>query len=87
MAEKIFNAEGAFGTRGLINKVGANHHEPTTDYNPKLAFYTVAWFKLFVDQTPQAYGQDFQQLIYGTDKNSLCGGGDGDMKDCNLPHN
>ena len=38
-------ALGAFGTRGIVNKKGADHHEPTTHYNPMISVYTVAWFK------------------------------------------
>jgi dienelactone hydrolase len=84
MAEQIYNAKGAFGTRALVNKKGANHHEPSTDYNVKLATFTVAWFKLFVDGTPSAGGVDFHAQIYGTGADSLCGGGDGAMKECEV---
>lgn len=82
MAEKIYGADGAFATRGLINKIGADHHEPTTEYNPKLALYSVAWIKLHLDQTPSSYGNNWKDLIYGTGNNSLCSGGDGKMQEC-----
>lgn len=82
MAKNIFNATGDFGTRGLINKVGANHHEPTTSYNQKLALYSVAWIKLYLDKTPKSLGNDWEHLIFGNGTTSLCGGGDGTMKDC-----
>lgn len=82
MAENIYNAAGAFATRGLVNKVNADHHEPTTEYNPKLALYSVAWVKLFLDQTPESYGNNWKDMIYGTGSNSLCGGGDGQMAKC-----
>lgn len=84
MAEKMFNADGAAAARGLVNKKGANHHEPTTDYNVKLAMYTVAWFKLHVDGSKASMGQDWDGLIYGTDAASVCGGGDGTMQECNI---
>jgi len=87
MANGIFNAKGAFGTRGLVNKKGANHHEPTTDYNPKIATYTIAWFKVYLDQTPQAHGTDFAGQLYGNGTASLCGGGDGAMADCKMMRN
>lgn len=67
-----------------MDKVGANHHEPTSDYNPALALFTAAWFKLFVDRTPRALGVDFEALVYGPGDASLCGGGDGAMAECTL---
>ena len=94
MAESIFNAAGAFPTRGLVNKVGAAHDEPGggdggTAFNRKLATFTAAWFKIFVDETPQwtapnGTAYDFHEMIYGTGGDSLCGGGDGDMETCTL---
>jgi len=84
MAENIFNAKGDISTRGIINKVGADHHEPTSHYNPKLALYTVAWFKIHLDQTPSSYGMNWKDLLYGTGPTTLCGGGDGDMKECTV---
>lgn len=84
MAEGIFNTDGAFSARGLVNKKGADHHEPTTHYNPQLALFTAAWFKIHLDKTPQSLGMDFDALIYGKDANSLCGGGDGGMKECTM---
>ena len=85
MAEKIFNTAGAFHTRALVNKVGATHSEPDRlAYNPKLALYTVAWFKLYIDGTPQWRGTDFDAMIHGNNSNSLCGGGDGAMEECSV---
>lgn len=84
MAKKIFDADGAFHTRGLINKKGANHHEPTTDYNPKLAMYTVAFFKVYLDQTPSADGHNYDDMLHGSGSDSVCGGGDGTMADCQI---
>mmetsp|Transcript_1789 Transcript_1789/g.4541 ORF Transcript_1789/g.4541 Transcript_1789/m.4541 type:complete len:294 (+) Transcript_1789:70-951(+) len=84
MAEKIFNAHGTFRTRGLVNKKGANHHEPSTDYNPKLAQYTVALFKIFVEGTNASFGHDWSRELFGDGPDSLCGGGDGAMETCTL---
>lgn len=89
MAESVFNAPGAFATRGIVNKVGTAHDEPGgadhgAAYNPLLPFFTVAWFKVFVDETPQWGGHDFQDIIFGSSNNSLCGGGDGAMKTCTI---
>ena len=74
----------ACATRGLANKKGADHHEPSTHFNPELALATVAWFKLFVDGTPQSEGMDWEALIFGNGSTSLCGGGDGAMEDCEM---
>ena len=89
MAESIFNADGAFAVRGLVNKAGARHDEPGGEdggaaYNPKLPIYTVAWFKIFVDETPVWRGHDFRAMIYGGGADSLCGGGDGAMGNCSV---
>jgi len=84
MAEKVFKAAGAIGARGLVNKVGANHHEPTTSYNQKLALYSVAWIKIHLDKTPKSLGNDWDSLIFGNGTTSLCGGGDGKMKECTV---
>jgi hypothetical protein len=90
MATNIFNAKGAFTTRGLVNKAGAKHDEPGgsdggTAYNVLLPFYTVAWFKNFLDETPIWQGFDFRAVIYGNSPGtSLCGGGDGAMGNCTI---
>jgi hypothetical protein len=84
MAEGIYNVKGDIATRGIINKVGADHHEPTSHYNPKLALYTVAWIKLHLDQTTSSYGMNWKDLMYGTGSSSLCSGGDGAMKQCTV---
>jgi hypothetical protein len=53
-------AAGANPVKGLVNKASATHHEPgTTDYNPLLAQFSVAWFKMFLDKAPQADGIDY----------------------------
>lgn len=84
MANKIFGAAGACSNRGLVNKKGADHHEPTTHYNPELASATVAWFKIHLDRKPVSMGKNFTDLIYGTGRASLCGGADGAMAACQI---
>ena len=89
MANSIFNAAGAFRRRGLVNKAGAKHDEPGgadggAAYNPKLPLFTVAWFKIYVDETPVWRGTDFGHMIYGTGADSVCGGGDGAMGNCTI---
>jgi len=84
MAEKIFNAKGAYASRGLVNKKGADHHEPTTHYNPELAYFTAAWFKIHLAKIPEENGVDYRALIYGSDASSICKGGDGSMKECTI---
>ena len=69
--------------------MGAQHDEPGGSdggaaYNPKLALYTVAWFKLFVDETPVWHGHDFRGMVFGGGAGSLCGGGDGAMGACTI---
>ena len=83
-AKQIFDTPGGTPIRGLVNKKGADHHEPSTHYNPQLALYTVAWFKLYVDGTPQSQGRDWDALIHGSGTDSICGGGDGKRKECSI---
>jgi dienelactone hydrolase len=83
-AKEIFDTVGGCATRGFANKKGADHHEPSTHFNPKLALYTVAWLKLFVDGTPKSDGMDWDSLVFGNDTSSLCGGGDGVMEECDV---
>ena len=54
-------------------------HEP---YNPLLAQFVVAWFKLYLDRVNSSHGVDWDALIYGSDADALCGGGDGAMERC-----
>merc|ERR1711871_503461 len=85
MAEGVFSAPGASRTRGLVNRIGASHHEPdVTDYNPLLPQFTAAWFKLYLEGKQHEYGIDFQDLLYGNGPHTLCGGGDGLMQNCSL---
>ena len=80
MAESFFNAPGAYPTRGLVNRENTNHHEPDIEsYNDLLPQFTVAWLKLYLnDKNTKDYV--FHSMIYGNGTDSLCGGGDGDMK-------
>lgn len=84
MAFDIFDTAGASAERGLVNKIGADHQEPAANYNPKIAWFTVAWFKVHLDQTPVSNGVDFKALLYGKGSESLCHGGDGAMANCTL---
>lgn len=84
MAVKTFNAQGAFGTRSIVNKKGADHHEPTTHYNPMLSVYTVAWFKFHLQKTAVEFDVNFEEEIYGNSSTSICNGGDGAMELCTM---
>lgn len=85
MAINIFNAKGADKSHGIANKKSAGHHEPDIlGFNNLLPQFSVAWFKIYLDKTPQAFGIDFEAMLFGNGKDSLCGGGDGDMSQCKL---
>lgn len=81
-------------------------------YNPLLAQFTAAWFKVYLNKTPKdkvstkqsqkvwhlvmcdvyyavhapthLQGTDFEEMLFGKTKDSLCGGGDGKMTKCEL---
>merc|ERR1719335_1453976 len=88
MTQGFFNAKGANPIRGRVDKTGATHFEP----NPlggagapkNLGKWTAAWFKVYLDETPQSAGVDYKMFIFGTDKDSLCHGGDGAMTKCDV---
>lgn len=84
MAESFFNAAGANPKRGLVNRLKTNHHEPDiTSYNDLLPQFTVAWLKLYLnDKNKDDF--DYHSMIYGNDTKSICGGGDGGMKECTI---
>merc|ERR1712032_853313 len=63
---------------------GASHLEPNGAPAASLGVYTAAWFKNFLDETPQADGNDYHDMIFGTGSNSLCHGGDGGMTACEV---
>jgi len=85
MADNIFNASGAYKSRGIANKESADHLEPCyLHFNNILPQFAVAWFKIYLDETPTAFGFDFKEMLFGKGTDSLCGGGDGNMTQCNL---
>ena len=85
-ASEIFDSgEDTVAHRGLVNKEHATHTEPIFDGGgDALTLFTVAWFKLYLDKTPQAMGVDFHRLLYGQGSTTLCGGGDGAMNNCTV---
>lgn len=88
MGVPIFEA-GAGLPRGLVDKTLAGHHEPditSLDRNgiSLLAQFSVAWFKLYLDETPYANGFDYDAMIYGQGAQGVCSGGDGNMTTCTI---
>merc|ERR1712048_1100085 len=86
MTSQFYNAEGAHPIKGVVNKVGMGHLEPreSSDFNLALASLTAAWFKIHLDQTPQADGVDYHDLIF----NKMCDGDyDGAMEQCEVHDN
>ena len=80
MATGIYNVVGGSSIRGIVDKMDTDHDEPDIlNYNPLLSKYTAAFFKLYLDQTPQADGFDYENMIFGNDISSVCGGGDGSI--------
>ena len=61
------------------NKLDSGHHAPDTlGYDPLLPQFTAAWFKLYLDRTPEWEGINFFEMIRGNDpKRSICDGGFG----------
>ena len=91
MAYPLFEVLDGCPIRALVNKEGAGHHEPdVTSLSPNgiglLAQFTAAWFKIYLDETPQDFGLDFAEMIFGDGPESLCGGGDGSMQNCTVPY-
>mmetsp|Transcript_22367 Transcript_22367/g.65615 ORF Transcript_22367/g.65615 Transcript_22367/m.65615 type:complete len:208 (-) Transcript_22367:284-907(-) len=88
-AQRQYDASSANPRRGLVNKDGADHHEPSMHYNPFLALASAAWFKVYLDGTPDAPlgPTTAEQLLFGAGGASLCGGGDGRMAKCVMPEN
>lgn len=80
MATGIFNAPGGAKIRGIVDKIDTDHHEPDMlNYNPLIGQFTAAWLKIYLDNTPQADGFDYEEMVFGASAISLCGGGDGAM--------
>ncbi len=46
--------------------------------------YTAAWMKLYLAGIKKEGENNWEDLIYGSGEQSLCGGGDGDMVDCEV---
>jgi hypothetical protein len=46
--------------------------------------HCTARFKVYLDETPIDFGLNFTDMVFGNGDNSLCGGGDGPMKVCEL---
>ena len=57
--------------------------QPVTAYST-MALFTAAWFKLHLEDTPFDMGIDWDNLIFGNTSDSLCGGGDGAMRICEI---
>merc|ERR1719253_1132109 len=75
--------KGASAIRGFVNKIGAVHTETYWGYQ-ELATYSAAWFKVFLDKTPQENSVDYESMIFGNETSSLCHGGDGAMEECTV---
>ena len=89
MGQPLFESPGGSAVRAYVNKVGAGHHEPdVTSLDPNgiglLAQFSAAWLKIYLDETPQAFGLDFHEMIFGSGAGSVCGGGDGQMANCTI---
>lgn len=83
MTRNFYNNASAYPIKGIVNKVGQSHDEPNPGFafNPALASLTAAWFKLHLDETPQADGNDYHDLIF----NRMCDGDyDGAVEECEV---
>jgi hypothetical protein len=81
------SADGSGVVRGYVDKTYAGHHEPditSLDRNgiELIAQFSAAWFKLYLDNTPVAFGVDFDAMIYGKGSEGMCSGGDGAVTAC-----
>lgn len=80
MARDMFLASGGSDVRGIVDRVDAGHQEPNIgSYNPLLAKFTAAWFKIFLDGKTVEGDVDYEKLIFGDGADSVCGGGDGEV--------
>ena len=84
MTQRFYDEAAGNMHRGYVNKKGASHVEPIFKNNMLLPKFTAAWMKLYLVGIKSEQGYDWEQLIYGSDEESLCGGGDGDMIDCEV---
>lgn len=91
MTETFFSAASVTGVaRGIVNKINATHQEPTTykdrtePYNPLVPQFVAAWFKLYLNNVSSSRTVDWGSLIHGNGPESICGGGDGEMAQCEI---
>ena len=83
MSEELYGNLTSGLPAGLANKEGTGHHAPDLlGYDPLIAQFTAAWFKLHLDGVSSQYGHDFAEMIQGRGAESLCGGGFGRMASC-----
>jgi len=80
--QRFYNLKDANPIKGYVSKTSATHFEPNSVGATDLATYSAAWFKVFLDETPQSGGVDFHDMIFGNGPDSLCHGGDGEMEHC-----
>ena len=88
VSRKIFETRagnGASRDRGFVNKKGASHLEPLFWLNDEaLATFSAAFMKIHVEQVTHDEHANYTALIYGNGSGSLCGGGDGEMVECDV---
>ena len=82
-AKEMFEAGDPLVTNGYANLEGETHSGCLAT-SSKISLFTAAWLKLFVAEIKEEGGINFEELIFGQDKDSLCGGGYGDMSECKL---
>ena len=83
-ARQIYSVAGDSGKpRGFASRIGANHYAPCIAHHA-ISFSTVAWLKLFVDETPRAHGVDWDAVVFGNGSRSICGGSGGAMYECRM---
>jgi hypothetical protein len=93
MTEKYYKAKGTHtvSSKGIIYKSNADHFEPEDpffpvyySYNPLVAQFTAAWFKIHLEKKNMEFGINFYDMIYGNLTSSVCHGGDGGMTKCEM---
>ena len=68
-----------------MNRDGVSHMEPLNPFDlPAVAKFTAAWFKVHLEGVDVQDGTNYAELIYGTGKDALCGGGYGSTKECTV---
>ena len=82
MAVGIYEGDGGSDVRGIVDRVDATHTEPVVgSYNPLLAKFTAAWFKLFLDGVTTEGEMDYERILFEDGTDTVCGGGDGKVND------